>query len=332
MNIRRSVLYVLILTSLVCAQNPNLGSSGAQFLKIPLGAREAGMAGAVIGLESDASSLFWNPAGLAKVKNVDLHFSYMKWFGLFDMNAAAAAYSLDEWGVIGASAVSFSTSHIEITNEENPNGIGEYYDAQDVAIGISYAKYLMENFNVGVTVKYINQSIWHESASGIAFDIGTQYHLDFHNLVIAMSMSNFGSDLQLSGSDLDVRPAANSNYPVSRQAPATLRTSEYSLPLSFEVGLGFDIYRSDFINIVGGIDAVHPNDNNERVHFGSEISVYDRFFIRGGYIYNHDTQNFALGAGVNIPSGNTLIDFSYAYSNYDILPGVHRISIGLKIL
>ncbi len=332
MNINKSIICIILLSVAAFAQNPNLGTSGAQFLKIPMGSRESGMAGAVTGLESDASSLFWNPAGLAKVKNVDLHFSYMKWFGLFDVNAAAVAYSLDEWGVIGASAISFATSNIEVTNEENPNGTGEYYDAQDVAIGISYAKYLMNNFNVGITVKYVNQSIWHESASGIAFDIGTQYHLDFRNLVIAMSMTNFGSDLQLSGSDLDVRAEANSSYPVARQAPATLRTSDYPLPLTFQVGLAFDIYRSDFFNAVGAVDAVHPNDNKERVNFGTEISVYDRFFLRGGYIYNHDTQNFALGAGVNIPSGSTLIDFSYAYSNYDILPCVHRISIGLKIL
>jgi hypothetical protein len=332
MNIRISIIFFMVLSAMVFAQSPNLGSSGAQFLKIPLGAREAGMAGAVVGLESDASSLFWNPAGIAKVQNVDFHFSYMKWFGLFDMNAAAVAYSLDDWGVIGASAISFSTNHVEITNEENPNGTGEYYDAQDVAIGVSYAKYLMANFNVGVSVKYINQSIWHESASGLAFDIGTQYHLDFRNLVIAMSMTNFGGELQLSGSDLDVTPEANSSYPVSRQAPATLRTDTYPLPLTFQVGIGFDVYKSEFLNVVGGIDAVHPNDNNERVHIGTEISVYDRFFLRGGYIYNHDTQNFALGAGVNIPSGNTLIDFSYAYANYDILPCVHRISIGLRIL
>ena len=101
------------------------------------------------------------------------------------------------------------------------------------------------------------------------------------------------------------------------------RSSSYPLPLNFQVGLGFDIYKSDFIKVIGGIDAVHPNDNKARIQIGTQVSAFDRFYIRGGYLYNHDTQKYALGMGANIPTGNTLIDVSYSYSNYDILPAVH---------
>jgi hypothetical protein len=314
------------------AQNPNLGSSGAQFLKIPLCAKESGMAGAVVGLTDEASSIFWNPAGIAKVQGIDMQFTYMRWFDLFDMNAAALAYNIGEAGVLGVSAISFTSGPIEITNEQSPNGTGQYYDAQDIAIGVTYARFLTNEFNVGLTVKYINESIWHESASGVAFDIGTQYRLGFQNLTIAMCMSNFGADLQFAGSDLEVRKQYDSNYPLSRLAPADLRTTAFPLPLNFQVGVGFDVYKSDFLNIVGEVDAVHPNDNNERLQFGTQISVFDRFYIRGGYIYNHDTEDYAFGAGANVPTGNTVITFGYSYSNYKILPSVHRISVGLNIL
>jgi hypothetical protein len=181
-------------------------------------------------------------------------------------------------------------------------------------------------------VKYINQGIWHENASGFAFDVGTQYALNFQNLTIAMSMTNFGANLQFEGSDLEVRKQYDANYPLSRLAPADLRTTGYPLPLNFQVGIGFDIYKSDFIKILGGIDAVHPNDNKERLQFGTQVSAFDRFFMRGGYIYNHDTQNYSFGAGVNVPTGNTIIEFAYSYSNYNILPVVHRISMALNIL
>jgi len=327
-----TLIFSIIFSAILFAQNPNLGSSGAQFLKIPLSAKASGMAGAVVGLTDDASSIFWNPAGIAKVQATDLHFSYMKWFDLFDMNAAAIAYNLGEMGVIGASVVSFNTGQIEITTEQSPNGTGQYYDAQDIAIGVTYARYLTNEFNVGLTVKYINQAIWHENASGFAFDIGTQYQLDFQNLTIAMSMTNFGGNLQFSGSDLEVRKDYDPNFPLSRLAPADLRTSSYSLPLNFQVGIGFDIYKTEFMKIIGGIDAVHPNDNRERLQFGTQVSVYDRFFMRGGYLYHHDTQDFALGVGANLPLGGTIIEFDYSYSHYDILPSVHRISIGMNIL
>jgi hypothetical protein len=324
--------YIFIISSLMFAQDPNLGASGAQFLKIPLGAKESAMGGGVIALTDDASSIFWNPAGIAKVEGVNLQFTYMKWFDLFTMNAAAVAYNMGDVGVIGGSVESFSTGQIEITTEQSPNGTGQYYDVQDIAIGVTYARFLTTDFNVGVTIKYINQEIWHENAAGFAFDLGTQYKLDFHNLTIAMSMTNFGGNLQFEGEDLETRKQYDPNYPLSRLAPADLRTTSYPLPLNFQVGIGFDIYRSDFIKIIGGIDAVHPNDNKERIQIGSQISVFDRFFIRGGYLYNHDTQNYAFGAGANFPTGNTLIDFAYSYSNYNILPAVHRISIGLNIL
>jgi len=44
----------LLFSALLLAQDPNLGASGAQFLKIPLGAKESGMGGGVIALTDDA--------------------------------------------------------------------------------------------------------------------------------------------------------------------------------------------------------------------------------------------------------------------------------------
>ena len=321
---------VLLSCGSIFAQNPNLGTSGAQFLQIPVGARAEAMSGAIVGLTDDATSVFWNPAGIVKVNNVQAHFSYMDWFGLFDFNAASIVYNVGEFGTLAASLVSLSTSEIEITTEENPNGTGRYYDYGDVAIGLSYAKYLTDKFNVGVTVKFINQSIYNESASGFAFDIGTQYKLDFQNLTIAMCMTNFGADMKYDGSDLDILILKDDNYSTSRLIPSRLSTEEYPLPLSFQVGIGFDVFEYDFVKMRGGVDVTHPNDNAERAHFGTEFSFYDRFFVRGGYKYNYDDQDFTFGAGANVPLGGSAIYFDYAYSVYDILPSVHRISVNLS--
>ena len=68
---------ILLACGNVFAQNPNLGTSGAQFLQLPVGARAEAMSGAIIGLTDDASAVFWNPAGIVKVNNVQAHFSYM---------------------------------------------------------------------------------------------------------------------------------------------------------------------------------------------------------------------------------------------------------------
>lgn len=312
------------------AQNPNLGTSGAQFLQLPVGARSEAMAGAVVGLADDASAIFWNPAGIVKVNNVQAHFSYMNWFDLFDFNAASLVYNAGDIGAFGASMVILTTDEMEITTEEQPNGTGRFFDAGDLALAFTYAKYLTDRFSVGISFKYINQRIWNESASGFAFDIGTQYRLDFQNLTIAMCMTNFGADMKFDGSDLDFTYRKDDDYPVSRLVPSRLSTQEYPLPLNFQVGIGFDVFEYEFIKMRGAIDVVHPNDNSERAQFGTEVSFFDRFYLRGGYKYNYDDQDLTFGAGANVPLGGTAIYFDYAYSLYDILPSVHRISVNLS--
>lgn len=329
---KKIILLLIIVISFgnIFAQNPNLGTSGAQFLQLPVGARSEAMGGAIVGLADDASAIFWNPAGIVKVSNVQAHFSYMNWFDLFDFNAASIVYNAGDFGVIGASMVIFTTDEMEITTEEQPNGTGRYFDAGDIALGVTYAKYLTDRFSVGLTVKYINQRIWNETATGVAFDIGTQYRLDFQNLTIAMSMSNFGADMKFDGSDLDFTYRKDDDYPQSRLIPSRLSTDEYPLPLNFQVGIGFDVFEYEFVKMKGAIDVTHPNDNAERAHFGTEFSFFDRFFVRAGYKYNYDDQDFTFGAGANVPLGGSAVYFDYAYSLYDILPSVHRISVNLS--
>jgi hypothetical protein len=323
--------FIISLTFIITtnAQNPNLGTGGAQFLEIPVGARAEAMAGAVVGYIDDASSIFWNPAGLVKVNNIEVFFSHMDWFTLFDHNAAAIVYNVKDVGAFGASLIIFNTSEMEITTEFEPNGTGRFFDAGDMVIGVSYARYLTDRFSVGLTAKYIHQQIWNETASGFAFDIGTQYRIDFQNLTIAMSMTNFGGDLRFDGPDLDVNYDRSDLYPPTRITPARLQTEDYPLPLNFQVGIGFDVFQADFVKMRGAIAATHPNDNSERVLFGGEFSFFDRFYMRGGYKFNFDDQEFAFGAGVNVPFAGSAVYFDYSYSVYDLLPGVHRISVKL---
>ena len=321
---------LLFVTQFSFAQNPNLGASGAQFLQIPIGARAEAMGGAIVGLSDDASSVFWNPAGIVKVNNFQAFFSYIDWFNLFDMNAASVVYNAGDAGSFAASMIIFNTDKMEITTETEPNGTGRFFDAGDLALGITYARYLTDRFNVGATVKYVYQRIWNETSSGFAFDIGTQYRLDFQNLTIAMSMTNFGGDLKYDGPDLDFTYRQDENFPISRLTPSRLITEEYPLPLNFQVGIGFDVLEVDFVKMKGAVDVTHPNDNKERAHFGTEFSFFDRLYLRGGYKLNYDDQTFAFGAGVNLLWSGNAVYFDYAYSVFDILPNVHRIALRLS--
>ncbi len=313
--------------TLLYSQNPNLGASGAKFLSIPMGARAASMGGAVISTVNDASSVFWNPSGITGVTENAVHFSTINLYSQYDVSAASIVHNFGDAGALAASYVSMAMKKTEITTELQPNGTGRFYDAQDIALGITYARALTTEFSIGITGKYVNQRIWNEVADGIAFDIGTQYKIDFSNLVIAMSMTNFGGDLKFDGEDLNITSLRDNNYPISRLAPGRLETSQYPLPLHFQVGVAVDLINDDFLKMRGEIDATHPNDYNERINVGTEINFVDRFFVRGGYRFNYDDENLTVGAGFNFQLGNSIVRFDYAYSNFELLPDLHRYSI-----
>ncbi|MBW7887160.1 MAG: PorV/PorQ family protein [Bacteroidetes bacterium] len=321
---------ILFFTAAALSQNANLGTSAAKFLQIPISARASGMGGAYIATADDATSLFWNPAGSAKIESDAAHFSYLNLYSQFDFNAAAISHYMGDAGVISGSFISLSMGKTEITTEEQPNGTGRYYDAQDLALGLTYAVRLSNEFNIGITAKYIHQRIWNETAEGIAFDIGTQYRVDFNNLIIAMCMTNFGSDLRFDGEDLNINYLRNQNYPISRLAPGRLQTSDDPLPLNFQIGAAMDFYNDEMFTLRGEIDASHPNDNNERLNAGIEASFYKRIFLRVGERINYDDENLTFGAGVTIPLMNSNIRFDFSYANFILLPDLYRYSIEIE--
>jgi len=314
---------------IACAfpQNPNLGTAGAQFLKIPVGARASALGGSVTGYSGDIMSLFWNPAGLNGIKQNSAHFTHMRWFDMFDFNAAGIARNFGTLGTFGIGVIVFSTDEMEITTEDSPNGTGRYFDAQDMALSLSYARNLTDRFSAGISFKYIHQRIWNETANGFAFDIGSQFAVNFQNMVIAMTMSNFGPDMKLSGSDLNVKYDRNDIYP-NRLLPSTYETETYSLPLNFQFGVSFDLLRSRYVEIRGALDAVHPNDNDERLQFGLEAGIFERLMLRGGIKMKHDDEDANFGVGFQHRFGEYLLKLDYGYSVYSVLPDVHIISAG----
>jgi len=312
----------------VLAQNANLGTSGAQFLQIPAGAREAAMGGATAGHVRNAAALFWNPAGIAQVPSNDLFFAHTTWWATIDLNHAAYVHTFEDIGSVGAFMTVLSMDPMEVTTELEPDGTGEQFDSQDLMLGVSYARWLTEDFAVGVSVKYVNQRIWNEVAAGIAFDVGTQFRLGLRDLTLAMSMTNFGPDLQYDGDDLNVKYDASSEYPMNRLSPASLATEEYSLPLYFQVGVAMTVVETDAFSALLAADFAHPNDNQERVNIGAELTVVKYVALRAGYRVGYDVESLTLGAGVQIPLGGTALQFDYAYALHDLLPDIHRISIG----
>jgi hypothetical protein len=312
------------------AQNPNLGTAGAQFLKIPVGGRATALAGAYVALADDATALFWNPAGAVYVLSNDLDFSHTEWWTGITLNHAAFAHTVEDLGTFGVSVSVVSMDRMEVTTELQPDGTGEFFDAQDLMIGASYARRLTEDFSFGLTAKYVNQRIWNETATGFAFDVGTQYRVGVRDLTIAMSMNNFGGDMRYSGGDLRLKYDRDPQLSYNRLAPSELAAEDYPLPLHFQVGIAMTAFTTDEVRFLVAVDVTHPNDNDERLNLGGEVLLIDRIALRGGYRFGYDIERATVGAGVSVPLGDTELSFDYAYTTYQLLPNVNRFSIGME--
>ena len=275
-----------------------VGTTAAQFLKIGVGARAMALGGSFTAIANDVSTLYWNPAGLTNLQNFSVAVSHTEWFAEISHDFAGAVYSLNESDVIALSVVGLNTSEQEVTTVTQPDGTGIYYDVSDLAIGLSYARALTDRFSVGLTAKYIQQNLYNESANTFALDLGTFLRTGFHDLIIAMSISNFGGSMQLEGRDLITVTDINSNISGNYNTDARLKTEAWALPLIFRVGVAMNIVggsdpfiASDQNRFTLAVDGVHPNDNTEKVNIGGEYAWDEMVFARVGYRMNYDLEN-----------------------------------------
>jgi long-subunit fatty acid transport protein len=94
------ILFLLAFQSISFAQLfPTLGGQRAgistlQFLKIGVGGRATAMGDAFIAVADDASSLYWNPAGLSQSMENQIFFSHNEWVVDIQHEFAGAVYHL----------------------------------------------------------------------------------------------------------------------------------------------------------------------------------------------------------------------------------------------
>lgn len=309
------------------------GTTAAAFLKMGVGPRAIGMGGAFTATANDVSSAYWNPGGLANVYNREAMFNHTRWFADVNYDYASFALGIPEFGTLSASVAVVSMDEMEVRTETQPTGTGEMFDAGDMAIGLSYARNLTDQFSIGFTAKYIRQHIWHESAAGMALDIGALYRIPVLNeLRIGASISNFGTKMKMEGRDALVITQTGAGG--GNQMNTALELEEYDLPLLFRFGLAVDAIKTSSARVTAAVDAIHPNDNTESVNSGIEFAWNDILFLRGGYksLFERDTeQGMTLGVGLHYKLSDLVqVKVDYAYQDFGRLTNVQYFALAVE--
>ena len=347
------VLIPVIVEAQTSKNVSKVGTTAATFLEIGVGATANGMGAAFVSRAIDATTLYWNPAGMAKLDQNEVEVVHTNWIASTNLDWAGLVLPLGEIGNLGFSFTSLNMPDEKVRTVEMPEGTGEYFSAGDIAIGVSYARSITDRFSIGFTGKYIQETIWHMSSSAFAFDIGTLFRTDlFGGMVIGASISNFGTAMKLSG--IDTRTFARvdpTKLGSNDQIPYSIDLDSWGLPLLFRIGVSTNAIKTDNYRWTVALDALHPNDNYETLNIGTEFAFKEFLFLRAGFqsLYFVDPNTgttdrsfiqqpmytgeggLSLGIGINSKMlfSSNVVKFDYAYRNFGILDGVHYFSVGI---
>jgi len=328
-------LGILLFSSLgITGEVTKVGTTAAGFLSIHVGAQAVSMGGAYVAVAEDATAMYWNPSGIARIENFQFLSHHTQWFADIGLNYFGVVIPLRDIGCFGLNVTSLTMDDMEKTTVNNPEGTGEHFSAGSYAVGLCYARNLTDRFSIGFNAKFLNESIYNCSASGVAFDIGTLFTTQFSGLKIGMSITNYGPKMRMAGQDLltqvDIDPLVSGN---NENLNADLRTDGFDLPLLFRIGVSIDVLKGLYkSNLILALDALHPNNDVESVNVGAQYVFNELFFIRGGYnsLFAKDSESgLTLGCGVRYSLPSTSLFVDYAYQDFGILNHVQMLTVGI---
>lgn len=322
MKVFYTVVFLLIFSTSYSQLLPNLGgqrtgTASLQFLKIGNGARSAGMGESFVAVSNDMSSLYYNPAGLTLFNENGVFVSHTQWFVDTRLEYAGGVYHFGGNNAVGLSVTSLRTDDMKVTTELQPTGTGAYFRFSDLAIGLSFARQLTDQFSFGATVKYVEEQLGEVKMRSVLGDLGTYYRTGLGTSRFSVVIANFGGQVSPSGS---VQLIGNREVTDFQQFPP---------PTVFKIGFALEPVLNEKNRLTTSIQLNSPNDNAEYLNFGAEYAYKEYLFLRGGYKLNVDAENFSAGAGVKLPLTFAKLNLDYSISNYKELGFAQRISLNI---
>ncbi|MBT3254148.1 MAG: PorV/PorQ family protein [Candidatus Marinimicrobia bacterium] len=347
-TISKIIFLGLLLSSSLFAQKPyRYGTTAANFLEIGIGPAVA-MGEAYVSVGNNISSIYWNPAGLAFQEQPELIVMDQAWVAGIANRYAAVAITVPNVGNIGLSMNHVDFGSIAVTNLRYQDGTGEFYQASEYAMALTYARSIVNWFSFGISTKYVSSTIWHSGASALALDLGVAIVTDFFSptgnqeegMRIGMSISNYGSKMSYSGIDMlnviDIEPDEAGNYSTVQ---GEYKTDSWDLPVIFRAGVSFYPFYTHKHNLLVAMDVLHPNNNSESINLGLQYDmafirgthIFLRTGLRGMYLYNGDEElnffdsaipysAFTYGGGIEYNLfGRQAIALDYAYRSMGLL-------------
>jgi hypothetical protein len=351
MNKKILLLLALSLnTMLVFAGNPDRqGEAGAYELLLNPWARTTGLHAMNTSCVRGAEAMALNVAGLTRIGKTEIgiaHSIYLQGTGL-GINSVGFAQRLSENGVLGVSINALDFGKIPITTANLPEGTGATFSPLFFNMAVSYAHSFEKKVSVGITARFINESLSDVSASGISLDAGVQYYTggtDYpERFKFGISLRNIGSSMQFGGQGLNqasVNPDGTLNYSLTY----TKNSAQFELPSQLNIGAAYDILPESKMRLTAVGNFASNAFSRDEIGGGLEFGYGNYFMIRGGYKYEVGTTAADVnksvftgvcgGISVELPfnkSGDQKLSIDYGYLATNPFNGTHNLSLRLNL-
>lgn len=285
-------------------------TTGVAIFNHSVGTRQLGMADAAVGLADDVNAIFYNPAGLAQVRKLELNAMYFN--NIVDTKDEAVSIVTPlRRGIFGGTASvgigirAYQGGDIEVIMlDSNNNEIKhETLSAEnDYMVGIGYSEKIGKNLYLGLALKGIHSTLVEDyTASAVALDAGALYHTSVEGLSVGLSLLNNGTEMKF----IDEGDA---------------------LPMRTIIGAGYKIRPLSNVGVKVGLDYMKEKNADGRTSIGAELTLLDMISVRSGYYVDSDLGSITAGIGIKLGS----IQIDYGYAMMDELGDLHRASLTMR--
>jgi len=276
------------------------GTTAADILNMPLGARAIGMGEAYTAQADDVSSLYWNPAGLALMQERQASFMYDQGYQGMGLQNANVGIPLEN-GAIGGSLSYLSYGSIA-GYDQSGGAIGN--QTAYSGVGTVGAAWLGNQWSAGFNAKGIQEKLADATANGAAFDVGT--NLIYPRPVMGGTL-RFGAVVQNLGPGIQFEQQKD------------------PLPTEYRVGLAAVQMLDKKLNV--SLDYSKPRDDDSSISGGFEYWLVPFLAMRAGYTNNH-AEGSGLRAGIGLRIKG--VSFDYAYAGQGELGMSHRYELSFR--
>jgi hypothetical protein len=283
------------------------GTTSADFLRIPIGARPAGVAEAFTGLADDVHALAYNPAGIAFLSRQELGMTYDAYATGISHAWTGYVHPL-RFGTYGLAVNALSVEPFDsYSTTDQPIG---QTSALDAAYQLSYGLRISDAWAVGGSGKYITSRLNTTNAATVAADVGTLW-VPWTGMRLGAALLNLGSGLRY----------------ISETAP---------LPITARIGASWTPYDPrDFRHYFTlTVDGAETRGQTLAVSGGVEFWYSGILAVRvGGLSDPGEGPGYTVGMGIYLFRDQHKpceLGFDYAFMNSGDFAQTQRASVVLK--